>query len=123
MNLDESLRDRAIANGPFEDTSALAQAVKMVFRRGRNWDPLPPESKEALEIIASQVAMILTGDAAEDSHWNAVATYARMRALMLEPRSTPTPIGLESFEDKIRSLASIRTQPRGMRPAEPADEA
>jgi hypothetical protein len=79
MNLDDSLRDKVASNGAFEETAQLAQGIKFALRRGKNWELLPPESKEALEQIASSIAMVLTGDPNEAKHWNRIAIYARVR--------------------------------------------
>jgi hypothetical protein len=84
MNLDDSLREKQIENGPFEDMAQLAQAIKFALRRGRNWEALPPESKEALESISSNIAMILTGDASSGPHWDSTAVLARLRGKALQ---------------------------------------
>jgi hypothetical protein len=75
MNLDDSL---------FEDMSALAQGLKFAFRRGKNWETLPPESKEALELIASSLAQILTGNPSDARRWVDIATLANLRSKALE---------------------------------------
>ena len=100
MNLDDSLRDEVATNGPFEDTATLAQAIKMVFRRGRNWDALPPEAKEALELTASAVARVLTGDATAIEHWNTIAINARQRAKGLDQKG---------LEGSVAAVARLRT--------------
>jgi hypothetical protein len=70
MNLDDS---------HFEDLAALAQGLKFAFRRGKNWESLPVESKEALELIASSLAQILTGDANDAKRWADIETLANLR--------------------------------------------
>jgi hypothetical protein len=84
MNLDESLREKQVTNGPFEDMAQLSQAIKFALRRGRNWEPMGPESKEALELITTHFAKILVGDANEAKHWNDIAVLARIRGKALE---------------------------------------
>jgi hypothetical protein len=84
MNLDDSLREKQIENGPFEDMAQLAQALKFAVRRGKNWEAMPPESKEALESISSNVAKILTGDASSAPHWDNIAILARLRGKALQ---------------------------------------
>lgn len=101
MNLDDSLRDEAAANGPFEDTAQLAQAIKFVFRRGKGWEALPPESKEALEMIATSIARILAGDATDFGHWNTVAINARQRAKGLDQKG---------LEGSVAAVARLRTR-------------
>lgn len=86
MNLDETLRDKVSTHGAYEDTAQMAQALKMVIRRGRNWDTLTMDAKESLEHLATKVARILTGDATEPDHWNDAAGYMRLRANQLDSR-------------------------------------
>lgn len=101
MNLDDSLRDDVAANGEFTDTSAMAQAIKMLLRRGANWDKLPPEAKEALELAATSVARILNGDAGDARHWNTIAAALRARAK-----------SLDNLENNVSKLARLRVQLR-----------
>jgi hypothetical protein len=79
MNLDESLHGKY-----FEDLAALAQGLKFAFRRGKNWEALQPESKEALELIASSLAQILTGDASDVKRWADISLLADLRRKALE---------------------------------------
>ena len=88
MNLDDSLRDKIRTNGAFEDVASLSQAIKFVLRRGKNWETMPPESKEALELSATSIARILTGDHLEPNHWSTLATYGWMRGNALELAAT-----------------------------------
>jgi hypothetical protein len=100
MNLDDSLREKIVAAGSFEDNAPLAQAIKFAFRRGKNWEALSPEAKEALELIASNIAAILTGDPNNSGHWNSVATMARLREKTLETKT---------LENDVARTARIRT--------------
>jgi hypothetical protein len=111
VNLDDELRNKITVNGPFEDVAQLAQALKFAMRRGKNWEPMPVESKEALEQIASRLAMILTGDANEPKHWNRIAQYARVRDKALEQ---------SSLESGVTRLARLRA--RDIPPAQSEDE-
>lgn len=101
MNLDDSLRDKIMVSGPFEDNAAVAQALKFAIRRGKNWDTLPPESKEALEMIATNIAAILVGDPTNDGHWNSIANYARLRGKALDQKG---------LEDSVAAVARLRTR-------------
>lgn len=101
MNLDDSLHDDAIVNGDFAETANLAQGIKYVLRRGKNWETLPPDAKEMLELAATSLARILTGDAADAQHWNAIAASMRLRAK-----------ALDSVESNIKRLVRLRVQAR-----------
>ena len=104
MNLDESLRDKQIMNGPFADTADLSQSFKFLMRRGANWERLPTSAKEALELIASHVGKVLHGDHSEPKHWNDIATLARLQGKLLEPLKMPTlkhPMEAETYDEQI----------------------
>jgi hypothetical protein len=113
MNLDDQLRDRQNTNGVFEDTAAIAQALKMLARRGRNWDTLSNEGREALENVCTLIARILTGDGADPEHWNNAAGFMRLRGAALA----------SSLEAGIsRITGRLRTPPRIMETIKPPDE-
>jgi hypothetical protein len=113
MNLDDQLRDRQNINGVFEDTAAIAQALKMLVRRGRNWDALSNEGKEALENVCTLIARILTGDGTEPEHWNSAAGFMRLRGAALNSN-------LEAGISRITNR--LRTPPRIMETVKPPDE-
>ena len=105
MNIDDLLRDKEATHGLFDDTATIAQTLKAVMRRGRNWESLPSPSKEALEQIATSVARILNGDAADPEHWNTVAGYARLRANAFAPAYRRPAIASDDVESGISSIA------------------
>jgi hypothetical protein len=79
MNFDDSLRDNR-----FDDTAQLAQGLKFALRRGTNWEAMGPEQKEALELIATEIAKLLTDVGDEGKQWNNIAFLARIRGKALE---------------------------------------
>ena len=104
MNLDEYLRDKEVTHGTFEDTATIAQTLKAVMRRGRNWEGLPNTSKEALENVVTLVARILNGDTTEPKHWNGAAGYLRLRANALTP-AYRRPVASDDVESGITTIA------------------
>jgi hypothetical protein len=100
MNLDDHLRDRQNAYGPFEETAAIAQALKLLVRRGKNWDALSNEGKEALENVCTLIARILTGDGADPEHWNNAAGFMRMRGVAL---SSSLELGISRITNRLRT--------------------
>lgn len=86
MNLDDSIRSGEANTGSFDEVSERAQAIKFIMRQGRNWDKMSIANKEAMESIATYIAMILSGNDIEPSHWNGLAAYARVRGKALEPK-------------------------------------
>jgi hypothetical protein len=110
MNLDDSLREKQMENGPFEDMAQLAQALKFALRRGKNWEALPPESKEALELIATHFAKILSGDASTPKHWDSIAILARLRGKALQAvalENSVSRIGRQRIEDRFKQDVEI----------------
>jgi hypothetical protein len=85
MNIDDLLKDKEATHGSFDDTATIAQTLKAVMRRGKNWEHLPPASKEALELIATKAARILNGDATDPEHWLDISGYAKLRANAFAP--------------------------------------
>jgi hypothetical protein len=104
MNIDDLLKDREATHGNFEDTATVAQTLKAVMRRGRNWESLPNQSKEALEQIATKVARILNGDATDPEHWNDIAGYARLRANSYAPSHLES--GIASIAKRLRPIVT-----------------
>jgi hypothetical protein len=98
MNIDDLIKDREATHGNFDDTATVAQTLKAVMRRGRNWESLPNQSKEALEMIATKVARIL------NEHWNDVAGYARLRANSFAPGHIES--GISSIAKRLRPIVT-----------------
>ena len=91
MNIDDLLKDKEATHGLFDDTATIAQTLKAVMRRGRDWENLPPASKEALELIATKAARILNGDATDR---RALERHRRLCAAQSERvRSGVSPAG------------------------------
>lgn len=56
------LTERAKTHGDFYDVATTAQELKDVMRRGKNWKILEDTQKEALEMVATKIARMLSGD-------------------------------------------------------------
>jgi hypothetical protein len=78
--------EKVTINGPFEETATFAQILKTAFRRGRNWEALSHDAKEALEQTATSIARILNGDANEGKHWDRAAGYLKLRAAAINDK-------------------------------------
>ena len=115
MNLDEYLRDKEVTHGSFEDTATIAQTLKAVMRRGRNWEGLPNTSKEALENVVTLVARILNGDTTEPKHWNGAAGYLRLRANGLTPLHNVEDLesGISKIAKRFRPVVTPRVNDEG----------
>jgi hypothetical protein len=95
-------------SGPFEETATFAQILKTAFRRGKNWEALSHDAKEALEQAATSIARILNGDANDVKHWNRAANYMQLRAFVMDKK----------LESEVAHTATERVrQPFALRPA------
>ena len=75
---DDIIADRRKTHGPFEQQFAFAQTLKLYFRYSPNWDQLSGVQKESLELIATKLSRILTGNPNEPDHFSDIAGYARL---------------------------------------------
>jgi hypothetical protein len=99
--IDELIRDKEASNGVFADTATIAQLLKAVLRRGKNWEGLGPDGKEALEQVATAIARILTGDATDAQHWTGAAAYLRMGAKTTDGGITH---GIEQITKRLKTI-------------------
>lgn len=74
------LAERGSRYGRFDAQALLTQQIKLTFSFGRNWDNLPVDSKEALEMIAHKIARVLNGDPDYADSWIDIAGYAKLVA-------------------------------------------
>jgi hypothetical protein len=93
-------------NGPFEDTATFSQILKTALRRGKNWDALSNDAKEALEQAATSIARILNGDPLEIKHWQRAANYLQLRASVMDRK----------LENEVKSAVTERLRPPPPRP-------
>lgn len=70
------LEDREKTHGSFLATAAKAQQFKDAMLGGQNWHELDDMQREALHMIATKIARILSGNHDEVDHWRDIAGYA-----------------------------------------------
>jgi hypothetical protein len=109
MNLDDSLRDKAVACGDIETSAQISQGIKFMMRRAKNWDNLNSHAKEALELISTNIASVLVGDPNNANHWNAIATMARMMGKPLEDAAVKS-IGIGAVRKGIFAVDHLNNQ-------------
>jgi hypothetical protein len=101
--IDDAFKDKEATT--FVDAATIAQLLKAVIRRGKNWETLGADGKEALEQVMTLVARILTGNASDVQHWTGAAAY-----LQLGARSDGVEGGMERI---ARQLKTIPNPPEG----------
>lgn len=68
---------RGRSHGDFRNLASIAQGIKSMLHKG-NWDSLPNNKREALELIATKMARIVVGDYNFDDHWDDIKGYAEL---------------------------------------------
>ena len=81
-DVDAILNERATTYGRFVDVAEIAQEIKATIRIGdtNRSEDLPADQIEALDMIASKIARILSGDSDYADSWIDIAGYATLVA-------------------------------------------
>ena len=79
-NISDTLSERGSRYGSFEDQGRIEQAIKLAFQDSPNWGSLKPDSKSALEMIATKISRILKGDPEYHDSWHDIVGYAKLVA-------------------------------------------
>lgn len=78
------LNERERTHGDFTDTARIATGLKrqiryeLSLRQKRNQPSLTERQLESLDLIATKIARIISGDAANPEHWDDIAGYAKL---------------------------------------------
>lgn len=78
-NRDPLLKVRETTHGAFEHNAYISQQLKYIFRK-HNHGKLNASQGEALDLIATKIGRILSGNAAFHDHWDDIAGYAKLGA-------------------------------------------
>ena len=89
--IDAVLAHREGVHGSYADTSRTAQFIKQALREGTNWPLMRDDQKDALEMIATKLARILSGNPNLADHWDDITGYARLVSRSLHGKEIPAP--------------------------------
>lgn len=78
MNVEKTLEQRDQTYGGFINNATISQNLKRLIRRAPNWDALSDDKREALEMIASKMGRLLSGDSEYADNWHDIAGYATL---------------------------------------------
>lgn len=78
--IESTLAQRGSRYGSFEEHARITQNIKAAMQDSPNWDKLPPNMKESLEMIAHKVGRILNGDPFYHDSWHDMVGYAKLVA-------------------------------------------
>lgn len=73
-----TLAARGSRYGSFETNGRIAQELKAVMRGSPNWSSLSGAQAEALDMFASKISRLLTGDPDYADNWHDIAGYATL---------------------------------------------
>lgn len=79
-SIEATLALRGSRYGSFEEHARITQNIKVAMQDSPNWDKLPPNMKESLEMIAHKVGRILNGDPFYHDSWHDMVGYAKLVA-------------------------------------------
>ena len=94
MKIEETLIERNSRYGSLKGHARITQALKESMHsfvryedgKGRSWDALSDDKKEALDMIAHKIGRILNGDPEYYDSWHDIVGYAKLIADTLEVR-------------------------------------
>jgi hypothetical protein len=76
----EILTERAKTHGDYKVTAEIAVATKHLWSNQHGWTRLTATQVESLDMIASKVARILSGNPHAADHWADIQGYAQLVA-------------------------------------------
>lgn len=69
---------REASHGPYREQAMFAQLLKGMLRRHKNWEKLPGEQRESLEMVMLKVSRIMSGTGNEPDHWIDMSGYSML---------------------------------------------
>lgn len=78
MSVTKTLKERGKRYGEFVDNAAIAQELKDTMRVSPRWKELEADQKECLDMIASKISRILTGDPTYADNWHDIRGYTKL---------------------------------------------
>ena len=85
--IDKVLNERGSRYGKFSEHALITQNIKAAMRHSPNWNKLPEDMKEALEMVAHKVGRILNGDPHYDDSWVDIVGYTQLVVDRLQGRA------------------------------------
>jgi len=83
-DINRTLTERGSRYGAFTEHARITQNIKAAMADSPNWATLPPDMKEALEMIAHKAGRILNGDPHFHDSWHDIVGYTKLVADRLE---------------------------------------
>ena len=78
IDINSVLNERGSRYGCFSGHALITQNIKSAMRHSPNWQKLPEDMKEALEMVAHKIGRILNGDPSYDDSWVDIVGYSQL---------------------------------------------
>jgi hypothetical protein len=75
---DTLLVTREATHGKFSDTARIAQELKSVIVTAPGYTKLNNAQREVLDMLATKIGRILSGNPLESDHWDDIAGYGKL---------------------------------------------
>lgn len=103
MSIEDTLNERENTHGDFRVTASIAQDLKDGLRAREGWAALSWNQREAVDLICTKLARIISGNPYEADHWRDIAGYATL--------------GINTLGDMPKSAAVATPRARAVRSA------
>lgn len=90
-SINDTLTERGGRYGAFIDNAKIAQDLKAIMYNSPKWAELAPDQAEALEVIASKISRMLTGDPQYRDNWHDIVGYAKLVDDRMAEAEKPAP--------------------------------
>ena len=86
MEIEQILEERGSRYGEYAEVSLVSQNIKSAMRHSRNWQHLPADMKESLEMTANKLSRLLNGDWSYTDNLTDMIGYLKLVLDRLEKR-------------------------------------
>ena len=70
------LSERGSRYGSLMSNATISQGLKEILHSSSNWEAMPPDMREALDIIVHKISRIVEGDFNYDDSWVDISGYS-----------------------------------------------
>lgn len=77
-SIEQTLSQRQNTYGKFKDHARITQNIKRAMADSPNWNWMPDDMREALEMVAHKIGRILNGDPSYADSWHDIIGYTRL---------------------------------------------
>lgn len=116
MSVDSTLAEREARYGGFSNNASYAQGIKEIMRASKSWPLLTAVQREALELIASKLGRLLSGDPAYVDNWHDIGGYAKLAEDHLGEMKCPADTTPNTSSDTRKPPSRSKSEKLGIRP-------